>query len=146
MRRDHQFTFQLYQGTLEEICCLSNLREAFRAVKRNKGSPGIDRVTIEQYESNLEEELNKLHKEVLSWTYKPSPVRRVEIPKPGRGKEVRKLGIPTVKDRVLQAAIKNVLEPIIDPHFSPKSYGFRPGLGAQQAIQAAQQIVQSGKE
>jgi group II intron reverse transcriptase/maturase len=113
-------------------------------VKRNRGKPGIDGVRIADFEANLDEELSQLQQELSNWTYQPSPVRRVEIPKPG-GKGVRLLGIPTVRDRVVQATLKLLLEPIFDPHFSPNSYGFRPGRSQHQAVEAAQRIVNSGK-
>jgi len=132
-------------GLLEEICDICNLQAAFKSVKRNKGAPGIDGITIEMYETNLEQELGKLRQEVLGWNYKPTAVKRVEIPKPG-GKGIRLLGIPIIKDRVLQMAIKRVLEPILDPTFSNSSYGFRPGKNQRQAVEAACKIVQSGKE
>jgi len=137
--------FDLNRSLFERICSEDQLRDAFRAVKRNKGAPGIDGVTIEEFEENLDEELGRLRKELLSWTYKPSPVRRVEIPKPG-GKGVRLLGVPRVYDRVLQTSIKMALEPIFEPIFSEHSYGFRPGRSQKQAVEAAQKIVQSGKE
>jgi group II intron reverse transcriptase/maturase len=116
----------------------------FILVKRNRGKPGIDGVSIADFEANLEEELSQLQQELSNWTYQPSPVRRVEIPKPG-GKGMRLLGIPTVRDRVVQATLKLLLEPIFDPHFSPNSYGFRPGRSQHQAVEAAQRIVNSGK-
>jgi len=115
-------------------------------VKRNKGAPGIDGITIEEFENNLIEELSQLSKEVLSWTYKPKPVRQVEIPKPGKNAEFRRLGIPSVRDRVLQSSIKGVLEPLLEPIFSDSSYGFRPRRNQRQAVEAAQEIVQKGKE
>jgi RNA-directed DNA polymerase len=127
-------------GLLEEICGIGNLREAFRRVAKNRGSPGIDGVTIEAFEQNLDQELEQLREGVLSWTYKPTPVKRVEIPKPGGG--IRLLGIPIIKDRVLHAAIKEVFEPL----FSEHSYGFRPGRNQRQAVETAQEIVKSGKE
>ena len=120
------------------------LSDGFEQVKKNKGKPGIDGVTIADFEARLDEELSRLQQELQDWTYKPSPVRRVEIPKPG-GKGVRLLGIPTVRDRVVQTTLKMLLEPIFDPHFSPHSYGFRPGCSQHQAVQAAQVIVNSGK-
>ena len=113
-------------------------------MKRNRGKPGIDGVGIADFEANLDEELSQLQQELSNWTYQPSPVRRVEIPKPG-GKGMRLLGIPTVRDRVVQATLKLLLEPIFDPHFSPNSYGFRPGRSQHQAVEAAQRIVNSGK-
>jgi group II intron reverse transcriptase/maturase len=116
----------------------------FILVKRNRGKPGIDGVSIADFEANLDEELSQLQQELSNWTYQPSPVRRVEIPKPG-GKGMRLLGIPTVRDRVVQATLKLLLEPIFDPHFSPNSYGFRPGRSQHQAVAAAQRIVNSGK-
>ena len=128
----------------DQLCSTLYLGVAFKQVKKNKGKPGIDGITIEEFEANLDEELSQLQEELANWTYQPSPVRRVEIPKPG-GKGVRRLGIPTVRDRVVQTTLKLLLEPIFDPHFSPHSYGFRPGRSQHQAVQAAQQIVNSGK-
>ena len=133
------------RGLLEEICEIHNLWKAFKAVKRNKGAPGIDGTTIEEFEENLNQELEQLRQGVLSWTYKPTPVKRVEIPKPN-GKGVRLLGIPIIKDRVLHMAIKQALEPLVDPDFSESSYGFRPGKSQRQAVKAAREIVNSGKE
>lgn len=145
MNKSEQLKFEFETDLLEKICNMNTLRGAFKAVKRNKGAPGIDGITIEIYEANLEKNLNQLRNEVLNWTFKPTPVRRVEIPKPG-GKGIRLLGVPIIKDRVLHMAIKTVLEPILDPKFSNNSFGFRPGKNQQQAVQQAQQIVQSGKE
>ena len=129
----------------ERILETYNLKAAFKRVKANKGAPGIDGITIEEYEQNLEEELKQLKEEVQSWSYKPTPVKRVEIPKPN-GKGTRNLGIPIIKDRVLHMAIKLVIEPILEPTFSKNSYGFRPGRNQQQAVQEAKRIVESGKE
>ena len=124
---------------------MEELERGFRLVKRNGGAPGVDGVTVEEFASRAQEELRQLKKDVESWTYEPKPVRRVEIPK-SSGNGIRKLGIPTVRDRTLHAAIKAVLEPILDPVFSEHSYGFRPGKNQRQAVEAAQQVVQSGKE
>lgn len=144
--RAHQQEFKFHDGDLlEEICEIHNLREAFKLVKRNKGAPGIDGITINAYELNLEQELDQLRQEVLTWSYKPTPVKRVEIPKPN-GKGVRLLGIPIIKDRVFHMAIKRVLEPRLDPLFSNHSYGFRPGRSQRQAVEAARDIVNTGKE
>ncbi len=133
------------QDTLFEAVCLrSVLRKAFKSVKKNRGAPGIDGITIAEFESNLGANLIQLIHELETWTYTPQPVKRVEIPKPGGG--VRLLGIPCVRDRVVQAALKSVIEPHIDPHFSEHSYGFRPGRNQQQAVLAAQEIVKNGRE
>lgn len=140
------------QGTLpmgsdrlfEPVCKPEMLYQAFLAVKRNKGSHGIDGVTIQKFEESLEQELLQLSKELASWTYKPSPVRRVEIPKPNNA-GTRILGVPRIRDRVVQTAIKMVLEPILDPMFSDNSYGFRPNCSQQQAVEKARQEVDAGK-
>jgi RNA-directed DNA polymerase len=137
--------FEDKRSLFEMILDIYNLKTAFKGVKKNKGAPGIDGITIEEYEKNLEEELNQLKEEVQSWSYKPTPVKRVEIPKPN-GKGTRNLGIPIIKDRVLHMAIKLVIEPILEPTFSKNSYGFRPGRNQQQAVQEAKRIVESGKE
>ena len=137
--------FEDKSSLFETILDTYNLKIAFKRVKANKGAPGIDGITIEEYEQNLEEELNQLKEEVQSWSYKPTPVKRVEIPKPN-GKGTRNLGIPIIKDRVLHMAIKQILEPILEPTFSENSYGFRPGRNQQQALQEAKRIVESGKE
>jgi RNA-directed DNA polymerase len=137
--------FNYQQNLFERICSLEELESAFTAVKRNGGAPGVDGVTIEQFESRFTQELSQLKKDLESWTYEPKPVRRVEIPKPG-GAGVRLLGIPTVRDRVLHVAIKAVIEPIFEAVFSEHSYGFRPNRNQRQAVEAAQRIVQSGKE
>lgn len=129
-----------------KLCDLQNLQAGFKAVKKNGGAPGVDGVTVQEYEGGLDEELAQLKKDLEGWSYKPSPVRRVEIPKPGKGAGVRLLGVPCVGDRVVHATLKVLLEPILDPMFSDHSYGFRPGYNQQQAVQAAQRIVKDGKE
>jgi group II intron reverse transcriptase/maturase len=128
----------------DHLCEIEWLRAGFEQVKKNRGAPGIDRVTIADFESELDGELRQLREELASWTYQPAPVRRVEIPKPG-GRGVRLLGVPTVRDRVVQATLKQLLEPLFEPHFSAHSYGFRPGRNQRQAVEAAQQIVTGGK-
>lgn len=121
----------------EELCNVNNLRLGFKAVKRNRGSAGIDGISIADFESNLDRELGQLKKEIEGWFYKPEAVRRVEIPKPGKGSGVRLLGVPCIKDRVVQTALKQLLEPILDPMFSENSYGFRPKRNQKQAVNAA---------
>lgn len=127
----------------ERLCSEEFLREGFEAVKRNRGAAGIDNETIVIFEKKLSTNINQLKVELENWTYQPNPVRRVEIPKPTGG--VRLLGIPCVRDRVVQATIKMLIEPDIDLTFSSHSYGFRPRRNQTQAVQAAQQIVASGK-
>lgn len=127
----------------EQLCSETYLRVGFKLVKKNGGKHGVDGVSLQDYEARLDEELSRLQQDLANWTYKPSPVRRVEIPKPQGG--VRLLGIPTVRDRVVQTALKLLLEPIFEPGFSPHSYGFRPGRNPHQAVQAGQRIVDSGK-
>ncbi|MEY3190591.1 MAG: group intron reverse transcriptase/maturase [Pseudomonadota bacterium] len=128
----------------DNLCSTLYLGVGFKLVKKNKGAAGKDGVSIEDFEANLDEELSQLQQELCNWTYQPSPVRRVEIPKPD-GKGVRLLGIPTVRDRVVQTTLKLLLEPIFEPCFSPHSYGFRPSRSAHQAVAAAQQIINNGK-
>ncbi len=128
----------------EALCTIERLEAGFRRVKKNKGSPGVDGVTIAEFESRLSEELSQLKEDLESWTYQPSPVRRVEIPKPG-GKGIRLLGVPTVRDRVVHATLKELLEPIFEPLFSDHSYGFRLERNQRQAVEAARKIVASGK-
>ena len=134
------------QNLFEQVCDIDQLRLGFKAVKKNRGAPGIDGVTVEAYANKLEEELERLSQDLSSWSYKPKPVRRVEIPKLGKCAGTRLLGIPCVRDRVVQATLKNLLEPILDPKFSDSSYGFRPGRNQKQAVEAAKGYVTSGKE
>jgi len=128
----------------EELCNERKLLQGWREVRKNRGTSGIDGQTIETFELRLSEEIKQLQTELVNWTYKPQPVRRVEIPKPD-GAGVRLLGVPCIRDRVVQTAIKQLLEPILDPLFSENSYGFRPGRNQAQAVESAQRIVQSGK-
>jgi RNA-directed DNA polymerase len=128
---------------LSQVLARENLQRAWKRVKGNKGSPGIDGMTIEETPDYLQENWARIREELVSGSYRPNPVLRREIPKPGGGK--RELGIPTVVDRLIQQAILQVLQPLIDPSFSPHSHGFRPGRGAQGAVREAQSIVQSGR-
>jgi group II intron reverse transcriptase/maturase len=128
----------------DRLCVKLTLGVGFQRVKKHRGQAGIDGVSIEDFEVRLDEELSNLQQELVRWTYPPSPVRRVEIPKPG-GQGVRLLGIPTVRDRVVQAALQRLLEPWFEPGFSPHSYGFRPGRSQHQAVRAGHAIIASGK-
>ena len=134
------------RSLFEKLCDQVNLIAGFKAVKKNGGSPGVDGVTVEEFSNCLNEELAQLKTDLESWSYKPMPVRRVEIPKPGKGAGVRLLGVPCVRDRVVQATLKLLLEPILDLTFSDHSYGFRPGFNQQQGVRSAQRIIKSGKE
>ena len=127
---------------MEEICDRENLKEALRRVKANKGSPGMDGITVNQLDDYLEQHWPAIGEQLLSGTYKPKPVKRVEIPKPDGG--VRKLGIPTVLDRFIQQAVMQVLQRQWDPTFSDHSYGFRPGRSAHQAVAQAQRYIAEG--
>jgi RNA-directed DNA polymerase len=119
-----------------------NLLAALRRVKRNAGSPGIDGMTVEELPGYLQEPWPRIRESLLAGTYRPSPGKRVEIPKPGGG--VRKLGIPTVLDRFVQQAVLQVLQPMWDPTFSEGSDGFRPGRSAHQAVAQAQRYLRAG--
>src|SRR3984957_13045353 len=127
---------------MEEICDRENLKEALRRVKANKGSPGMDGITVNQLDDYLIQHWPAIREQLLSGTYKPKPVKRVEIPKPDGG--VRKLGIPTVLDRFIQQAVMQVLQQQWDPGFSDHSYGFRPGKSAHQAVAQAQRHIAEG--
>jgi RNA-directed DNA polymerase len=127
---------------MEEVCERDNLKEALRRVKANKGSAGIDRMTVDQLDDYLKEHWLVIREQLLNGTYEPKPVRRVEIPKPDGG--MRKLGIPTVLDRLIQQAVMQVLQRRWDRTFSEGSYGFRPGRSAHQAVAQAQNYVAEG--
>ena len=114
---------------------------AWKHVKANKGSAGVDGLTIEQTIEHLRTHWSRIRAELLNGTYRPQAVRRVEIPKPGGWRE---LGIPTVTDRLIQQALLQVLQPLIDPTFSEFSYGFRPGRSAHDAVRQAQRYAQEG--
>jgi RNA-directed DNA polymerase len=130
------------EGLMERVVERGNLLAALRRVKQNGGSPGIDGMTVEELPGYLCEHWLQIREALLAGTYRPQPVKRVEIPKPGGG--VRKLGIPTVLDRFLQQAMLQVLQPEWDTTFSDGSYGFRPGRSAHQAIARAQRYVSAG--
>jgi RNA-directed DNA polymerase len=127
---------------MEEVVERANLKAALHRVKANKGSPGIDGMTVAQLPGYLAECWPALRAQLLQGTYQPQPVKRVEIPKPGGG--TRKLGVPTVLDRFLQQAVLQVLQRDWDRTFSPHSYGFRPHRSAQQAVAQAQQYIADG--
>ena len=119
------------------------LRAAFSQVAANKGAAGVDHVTVKMFDERLEENLKKLSEDLQSGQYRPQQIRRHYIPKPG-SKEKRPLGIPTVRDRVVQTALLNVLEPIFEHDFAEHSYGFRPGRGCKDALRRVDQLLKEG--
>jgi len=127
---------------MEEVCERENCKQALARVKANKGSAGVDGMTVQQLPEHLKQYWPAIREQLLSGTYGPQPVKRVEIPKPDGG--VRKLGIPTVLDRFIQQAAMQVLQRKWDRTFSDHSYGFRPGRSAHQAVEAAQQFIAAG--
>src|ERR1017187_2151014 len=128
---------------MEEVCERENLKRALQRVKANKGSPGIDGMTVEELSGYLQQHWPVIREQLLSGTYAPQPVRRVEIAKPDGG-GMRKLGIPTTLDRFVQQAVLQVLQRQWDPTFSGHSYGFRPGRSAHQAVAQAQKNIAEG--
>lgn len=134
---------KLYTNNLlEKILESENLRLAFKRVKSNKGSHGVDGMKVDELPQYLKQNIISLKKSILEGTYRPQPVRRVEIPKPDGG--IRLLGIPTVVDRMVQQAVAQVLTPIFEETFSENSYGFRPGRDAKQAIFKAKEYMEEG--
>ena len=127
---------------MEEVCERENCKQALKRVKANKGSAGVDGMTVQQLPEYLKQHWPAIREQLLSGTYKPQPVRRVEIPKPDGG--IRKLGIPTVLDRFIQQAVMQVLQGRWDRTFSDHSYGFRPGRSAHQAVEQAQRYIAEG--
>jgi len=127
---------------MERICQRENLWQALKRVKGNGGSPGIDGMMVDELPGYLKQHWLEIREQLLSGTYQPQPVRRVEIPKPDGG--VRKLGVPTVLDRMIQQAVMQVLQGSWDNTFSESSYGFRPGRSAHQAVARAQQHIAAG--
>jgi RNA-directed DNA polymerase len=135
---DNEYT----RGLLEKILHRDNMNIAYQRVKRNKGSHGVDGMTVDELLQFLKQNGNQLRQSILGGSYKPQPVRRVEIPKPDGGK--RLLGVPTVVDRVIQQAIAQVLSPIFERQFSENSYGFRPGRSAKQAVEKCREYIAAG--
>jgi RNA-directed DNA polymerase len=128
---------------MERVVARENAKEALKRVRRNKGSPGIDGMRVEELEPYLHEHWQTIREQLLAGSYRPSAVKRQVIPKSGGG--TRELGIPTVLDRFVQQLMLQVLQPIFDPTFSEHSHGFRPGRRAHDAVRKAQQYVQDGR-
>ena len=128
---------------VDKVYALTNLRSGFSKVKKNRGSAGVDNQTIEKFERQLEENLGKLRQSLKEGSYRPQAIKRKWIPKPGR-QENRPLGIPTIRDRVVQAALLNVLEPIFERDFAEQSYGFRPKRGCKEALRRVDELLSEG--
>jgi RNA-directed DNA polymerase len=129
---------------IDKVYSPANLRAAFDRVKANAGSAGVDHQTIAMFEVHLDANLDRLARELREGTYHPRPVRRAWIPKPGNPRERRPLGIPTVRDRVAQTALRHVLEPIFERDFAEHSYGFRPGRGCKDALRRVDALLKGG--
>ena len=127
---------------IDKVYRKENLREAFEAVKKNGGAAGVDHVNIEEFEKHINSELDKISATLANQTYRPQAVRRVHIPKNDGGK--RPLGIPTIRDRTVQGAVRQVLEPIYEKQFKACSYGFRPGIGCKDALREVQRLLDEG--
>lgn len=132
-----------WYSLMDKVYSMSNLRSAFRMVKANKGSPGIDHQTIDDFAFRLEVNLERVAQWLRDDRYRPQAIKRVWIPKPG-STEKRPLGIPTVRDRVVQAALRNVLEPVFEKDFADHSYGFRPGRGCKDALRQVDLLLKQG--
>src|SRR3989338_7063871 len=135
--------YDAYIATIESMVDDCNMKVAVAKVKGNKGAPGIDGVTTEEIDADMQKKWPQIREAILDGKYSPSPVRRVEIPKPN-GSGVRQLGIPTVMDRIIQQAIYQELVPVFEPIFSQYSYGFRPNRSAHQAVLQAQSYIRAG--
>ena len=130
------------ENLLERVLSRDNVQKAWKRVKANKGVPGIDRMSIEDFPEFARAQWDNIRDSLMAGTYQPSPVKRVEIPKPTGG--TRPLGIPTVLDRVIQQAMYQVMMPIFDPDFSEFSYGFRPGRSAHGAVRKVREYIREG--
>lgn len=130
-------------GLWDKVCARRNLQAAFWAVWRNDGAPGVDGQTVRQFDEQLEAELARLGEELRHQRFRRQPARRVWIPKPGTT-EKRPLGIPAVRDRTVEAALRNVLEPIFENDFAESSYGFRPGRGCREAVGRVEELLSQG--
>jgi RNA-directed DNA polymerase len=131
--------FRLFDKVFSE----RNLLAAFQQVASKHGAAGVDHISVEQFERGLPETLWKIADALRHGTYQPQSIRRVHIPKPGT-RETRPLGIPTVRDRMVQAAVVNVIEPIFERDFAAHSYGFRPGRGCKDALRRVDHLLKAG--
>jgi RNA-directed DNA polymerase len=132
-----------WHSLIDKVYKRENLLSAYREVAANKGDPGVDHVTVEDFGASLIRDVPKLEKQLRDGTYRPQAIKRVHIPKLG-SKETRPLGIPTVRDRVVQNALRHVLEPILERQFAAHSYGFRPNRGCKDALRRVDGLVKAG--
>jgi RNA-directed DNA polymerase len=132
-----------WHSLIDKLYPPATLRAAFAAVKANRGAAGVDHVSVERYASDLDANLERLSDSLRDATYRPQAIRRHFIPKPG-SQEMRPLGIPTIQDRVVQTALRMVLEPIYERDFAPHSYGFRPGVGCKDALRRVADLLAAG--
>jgi RNA-directed DNA polymerase len=132
----------LHPVSMQEVVSRETMRQAWKQVKANAGAPGVDDITIQEFLSYAKAHWEGIKASLLNGTYRPHPVKRVEIPKDRR--KTRPLGIPTVMDRVIQQAISQVLTPVFDPHFSESSFGFRPHRSAHQAVKKVVEDIHGG--
>ena len=131
-----------WYSLIDKVCNPKTLKVAWEKVASNKGAAGVDNISIKRFRSNARFYLAELGRELHDGTFQPSAVRRVHIPKDG--KKTRPLGIPTVKDRIVQTALKMALEPIFEREFIPSSYGFRPGRGCKDALRDVDRLLKEG--
>lgn len=136
---------QVWFALWDKTYAPANLQSAFTKVWRNGGSAGADEQTVAHFGRRAEEELQRLHEQLRNGTYRPQPVRRAWLPKPG-SREQRPLGIPAVRDRIVQGALRHVLEPIFETEFAEHSYGFRPGKGAKDALRRVATLLKAGHD
>jgi RNA-directed DNA polymerase len=134
-----------WHSLIDKVYRSENLYSAYREVAANRGAPGVDHVTIEDFTAGLKRNLTKLHDQLRTGEYRPQQIKRVNIPKPGTN-ETRPLGIPTVRDRVVQGALRHVLEPIFEKQFADHSYGFRPDRGCKDALRRVDKLVKAGSK
>lgn len=132
-----------WHSLYDKVWGLSNLKAAWRRVEANRGGGGVDRMSIAEFAKDAETRLQKLCEALRTGTYKPQPVKRTYIPKPG-SREKRPLGIPTIIDRIVQTALRNVIEPIFEKEFDPSSYGFRPQRGCHDALEEIERLLAAG--
>jgi len=132
-----------WHSLMDKVYKSDNLQSAYREVAANKGAPGVDHITIEDFTAGLQRNIDKLEQQLRDGTYVPQSIKRVHIPKPGTN-ETRPLGIPTVRDRVVQNALRHVLEPILERQFAEHSYGFRPNRGCKDALRRVDGLLRRG--